>query len=115
MTSRAAQGGRSGAEAQHEPGKGRGTAAQAGAAAGPVGLYFCRCGPNLGNVVRLGELEDPAAWSGVADVATHAILCSGEGKAWLAQRIREHGLERVVIAACSPREHELTFRSVLAA
>lgn len=91
--------------------KGRGPSA----AAGPVGLYFCRCGPNLGNVIRLGELEDAGAWPGLADVATHSILCSGEGRAWLAQRIRERGLERVVVAACSPREHELTFRSVLAA
>ncbi|HEY6002182.1 MAG TPA: 4Fe-4S dicluster domain-containing protein [Anaeromyxobacter sp.] len=84
------------------------------APAGRIGLYFCRCGPNLGNVVRIGELEDPSGWPGLGDVATHSILCSGEGKAWLAQRIRERGLERVVVAACSPREHELTFRGVLA-
>ena len=86
-----------------------------GEAAGRTGLYFCRCGPNLGNVVRLGELDHPKAWAGAADVATHPVLCSGEGKAWLAQRIREHGLDRVVVAACSPREHEHTFRGVLAA
>jgi heterodisulfide reductase subunit A len=85
------------------------------AASGRTGLYFCRCGPNLGDVVHLGELEQPQGWPGVHDVATHTILCSGEGKAWLAQRIREHGLERVVVAACSPREHEHTFRAVLAA
>ncbi len=82
---------------------------------GRTGLYFCRCGPNLGNVIRLGELEDPQAWPAAADVATHTILCSGEGKAWLAARIRERGLERVVVAACSPREHEHTFRGVLGA
>lgn len=84
-------------------------------APGRTGLYFCRCGPNLGNVIRLGELEQPQAWPAVHDVATHGILCSGEGKAWLAQRIRERDLERVVVAACSPREHEQTFRAVLAA
>jgi heterodisulfide reductase subunit A len=103
-----------GTRAATEPAGGgaeRGTAA----GAGRTGLYFCRCGPNLGNLVRLGELEDPHGWPGMADVATHSILCSGEGKAWLAQRIREHGLERVVVAACSPREHEHTFRGVLAA
>ncbi len=109
MTSPRAQGGRNG-EA-----RGEAAAPREGTAAGPTGLYFCRCGPNLGNVLRLGELEDRQAWPGVEDVATHAILCSGEGKAWLAQRIREHGLERVVVAACSPREHEHTFRAVLAA
>src|SRR5512147_1489208 len=80
--------------------------------AGRTGLFFCRCGPNLGGVIRLGELE-AAAWP-AADVATHPVLCSPEGRAWLAHRVGERGLERVVIAACSPREHEATFRAVLA-
>jgi heterodisulfide reductase subunit A2 len=89
-------------------------ASPAGGSAGRTGLYFCRCGPNLGEVVRLDELGEPAAWPAAADVATHPVLCSAEGHAWLAHRIRERGLERVVIAACSPREHEQTFRSMLA-
>jgi len=84
------------------------------AAAGRVGLYFCRCGPNLGQVIRLPDLSEAGGWPGVADVAVHDVLCSAEGKAWLAARIREHGLERVVLGACSPREHEQTFRGVLA-
>jgi heterodisulfide reductase subunit A len=86
----------------------------AGGPAGRTGLYFCRCGPNLGEVVRIAELEDPARWPGAADVATRPVLCSAEGKAWLAGRIRARALERVVVAACSPREHEHTFRAVLA-
>ena len=86
----------------------------AGGSAGRTGIFFCRCGPNLGQVVRIDELEDPAGWPAAHDVATHPILCSAEGKAWLAERVRANGLERVVIAACSPREHEQTFRSVLA-
>jgi heterodisulfide reductase subunit A len=84
-------------------------------AAERTGLYFCRCGPNLGNVVRVGELGEPGLWPGAADVAIHDVLCSGDGKAWLAARIRDRGLGRVVVAACSPREHEHTFRAVLAA
>jgi heterodisulfide reductase subunit A2 len=78
-----------------------------------TGLYFCRCGPNLGNVVRLPELSAAEGWPGAADVATHDVLCSAEGKRWLADRIRALGLERVVVGACSPREHEHTFRGVL--
>jgi len=80
---------------------------------GRTGLVFCRCGPNLGNVVALGELS-AEAWA-AEDVSTHEVLCSEEGRAWLEARIRERGLERVVLAACSPREHEATFRRVLAA
>jgi heterodisulfide reductase subunit A len=83
-------------------------------ASGRTGLFFCRCGPNIGAVVRLAELEDRARWPAAAHVATHPVLCSAEGKAWLAERIRANGLERVVVAACSPREHEQTFRGVLA-
>ncbi len=99
----------------HEQTRGRGTPGPAGGTAGRVGVYFCRCGPNLGNLIRLGELEQASAWPAAVDVATHDILCSGEGRTWLAQRIRDHELERVVVAACSPREHEETFRAVLAA
>ncbi|HEX9050655.1 MAG TPA: 4Fe-4S dicluster domain-containing protein [Anaeromyxobacter sp.] len=99
----------------HEETRGTATPGPAGGTAGRIGVYFCRCGPNLGNLIRLGELEDPAAWPSAADVATHEVLCSGDGRAWLAGRIRDRGLERVVVAACSPREHEQTFRAVLAA
>jgi heterodisulfide reductase subunit A len=77
-----------------------------------MGLYFCRCGPNLGQVVRIGEVE-AGPWPSAADVATHDVLCGPEGRAWLAERIAAHGLDRIVVAACSPREHEATFRGVL--
>ncbi len=77
-----------------------------------TGLVFCRCGPNLGTLIQLGRLEAPDHWPG-ADVATHPVLCSAEGQAWLQRHLDERGLERVVIAACSPREHEHTFRGVM--
>ncbi len=80
----------------------------------PTGLYFCRCGPNLGTTIRLDDLERAEGWPEAGDVATHPVLCSAEGKEWLAARIRERGVGRVVVAACSPREHEHTFRGVLA-
>jgi heterodisulfide reductase subunit A len=78
-----------------------------------TGLFFCRCGPNLGQVVDLDRLSDPALWPGAAVVEQHPVLCSEEGKAWLAGRIREERLDSVVLAACSPREHEATFQGVL--
>jgi heterodisulfide reductase subunit A len=80
-----------------------------------TGLVFCRCGSNLGKLIRIGELGQRARWPAVADVATHDVLCSPEGQAWLRARIEALGLERVVIAACSPKEHEHTFRGVLRA
>jgi heterodisulfide reductase subunit A len=89
------------------------TAPPPAADGGRTGLVFCRCGPNLGNVVALDELAGES-WS-AGDVSTHPVLCSEEGRSWLEARIRERGLERVVLAACSPREHEATFRRVLLA
>ncbi|BDG09926.1 FAD-dependent oxidoreductase [Anaeromyxobacter paludicola] len=80
---------------------------------GPTtGLFFCRCGPNLGAVVRVGELEREP-WPGAA-VHRHAFLCSEEGQAFLVERVREGGLARVVVAGCSPREHQRTFERALA-
>ncbi|MBK9518668.1 MAG: CoB--CoM heterodisulfide reductase iron-sulfur subunit A family protein [Anaeromyxobacter sp.] len=84
-------------------------------AAPRTGLVFCRCGPNLGTLVQLGALEAPAHWPEAADVVVHPVLCSAEGQAWLAARVQALGLERLVVAACSPREHEQTFRGVMTA
>lgn len=77
-----------------------------------TGLVFCRCGPNLGQLVQLGDLERPEHWP-LAEVATHPVLCSAEGQAWLAAHLEARGLDRLVVAACSPREHEHTFRGVM--
>ncbi len=83
------------------------------AANGRTGLFFCRCGPNLGAIVGVDELAQRSRWPEAALVATHAVLCSAEGRAWLSERIREGELDRIVVAACSPREHEATFREVM--
>ena len=83
-------------------------------ATGRIGLVFCRCGPNLFNLIELGPLEAAAHWPEAAAVATRSILCSAEEQAWLAGWLRAERLDRLVIAACSPREHELTFRAVMA-
>jgi heterodisulfide reductase subunit A len=83
-------------------------------APGRTGLVFCRCGPNLFNLIELGPLEAAAHWPEAAAVAVQGILCGEEGQAWLSGWLRSERLDRLVIAACSPREHELTFRAVLA-
>lgn len=78
-----------------------------------IGLFFCRCGPNLGEVVDLEALARGDRWPGAHVVELHPVLCSEEGRSWLSGRIVEEGLDRVVVAACSPREHETTFQRVL--
>jgi heterodisulfide reductase subunit A len=66
-------------------------------------------------VVRLEEASDPARWPCATVVDTCDVLCSEDGQAWLKERIERHGLDRVVIAGCSPKEHEADFQRVLAA
>jgi len=89
-------------------------AGQAPSPTGPrTGIVFCRCGPNLGNLIQLGTLGEAGAWPAAADVATHEVLCSAEGQAWLQARLAERGLDRLVVAACSPKEHERTFQGVM--
>jgi heterodisulfide reductase subunit A len=75
-----------------------------------VGLFLCRCAEQLGRVVGVDELSPSARWPQAAFVGVHDLLCAPDGLAWLRDRIREEGLDRVVIGGCSPREHEATFR-----
>lgn len=79
-----------------------------------LGIFICGCGPNIGEKISTADLAAFArTLPEVAEVQTHGLLCSAEGQALLRQRIRELSLDRVVVAACSPREHEATFRTVL--
>jgi len=80
-----------------------------------TGLFFCRCAGNLGQVVQLGVLGRAERWPGAAAVETHDVLCSPDGQAWLRGRLEALGLTHLVVAACSPREHEQTFRRVMGA
>lgn len=80
-----------------------------------IAVYFCNCGPNISEKIdpeRVGP--QVAALPDVACFRTVDFICSEEGKQFLEQDIRENRPDRVVIAACSPREHEATFMRVLA-
>ncbi|MBJ6724468.1 CoB--CoM heterodisulfide reductase iron-sulfur subunit A family protein [Geomesophilobacter sediminis] len=81
-----------------------------------TGVYFCNCGSNIAEKVDPERLREALERSGaeMAWFRTHPFLCSEEGKQFLEQELREEMPDRVVLAACSPREHEGTFRRVLA-
>jgi heterodisulfide reductase subunit A2 len=75
-----------------------------------IGVYFCNCGTNVaGNIDAHKVAEEIAKASAESYVATVDFACSGEGMEFLKNHIREHKPDRVVIAACSPREYERTF------
>lgn len=76
-----------------------------------IGVYFCNCGTNISAKIDSEEVRKKIPAD--AHFKTTDFLCSEEGKAFLENDIKENGIERIVISACSPREHENTFMRVL--
>ena len=84
---------------------------------GPVriGVYICHCGTNIAAVVDVKALARYAAsLPRVAVSREYKYMCSDPGQDLMAKDIAEHGLNRVVVASCSPHLHEHTFRTALA-
>ena len=79
-----------------------------------VGVYVCNCGGNIGDVVHCQlAAEMLAKLPDVVASRSHMFMCSDPGQNIIIQDIREKGVNRVVIGACSPFLHEQTFRKTL--
>jgi heterodisulfide reductase subunit A len=80
-----------------------------------VGLYFCTCGTNITATVDADKaLADLMAQFPDACAAKVEYICSAEGKAFFKDDLLANKPDRVVVAACSPREYESTFMQILA-
>lgn len=80
-----------------------------------IGVYVCHCGLNIAGVVDCRGVAEYAQGLGDVVVSHHdGYCCSEPGQNRIKQDIVEHGLNRVVVASCSPRLHESTFRQCLA-
>ena len=78
-----------------------------------IGVYICECGPNIAENVDIDKVIDViSSLPSVEVVERYKLLCSEDGKKFLKNCIQEHGLTRLVIAACSPKQHESTFMKV---
>ncbi len=77
-----------------------------------VGVFICHCGFNIAGSVDVQSLVEACKSLGVY-VKDHKYLCSKEGQEVILKAVEEEKLERVVIAACSPRMHERTFKNLL--
>ncbi|MFC1956697.1 FAD-dependent oxidoreductase [Chloroflexota bacterium] len=78
-----------------------------------IGVYICHCGVNIAGTVDVAEVARYAGALGSVVVARdYRYLCSDVGQELIKEDIKELKLDRVVIAACSPRMHEPTFRNV---
>ncbi len=79
-----------------------------------VGVFVCHCGTNIAATVDVEAVADAArGMPGVAYAAEYKYMCSEPGQQMILDAIKEHGLKRIVIASCSPRMHEVTFRKML--
>ncbi len=79
-----------------------------------IGVYVCHCGLNIAGVVDCAQVADYAQSLPGVVVARHdGYCCSEPGQAHIKADIAEHQLDRVVVASCSPRLHEPTFRQCL--
>jgi heterodisulfide reductase subunit A len=86
-----------------------------GATAEPrIGVFVCHCGGNISDVVDVKRVaEEIGRIPGVVISTTHMFACSDPGQAMIEQKIKELNLNRIIVAACSPSLHELTFRRTL--
>jgi heterodisulfide reductase subunit A len=76
-----------------------------------IGVFVCHCGTNIAGKVDVEAVAEYAAGlPGVVDAETYQYMCSDPGQDLVKEKIEELGLNRVVVASCSPLMHELTFR-----
>lgn len=79
-----------------------------------IGVFVCWCGSNISSVVNVSQLAAEAAnFPGVVFSTDYKYMCSVPGQDLIVQKIKEHQLDKVVLASCSPRLHEPTFRQTL--
>jgi len=77
-----------------------------------IGVFVCHCGTNIAKTVDVERVAAAAqALPNVAFSAEYRYVCSDPGQQLIRQAIAEKGLDRIVVAACSPHLHEKTFRA----
>jgi len=80
-----------------------------------IGVFVCHCGENIGRTVDCPAVAQAAAeFPGVVKAVDYKYMCSDPGQQMIKDAIRDEHLTGVVVAACSPRMHEATFRRAAA-
>ncbi len=76
-----------------------------------IGVFICWCGANIAATVDVHKVvEWLSTLPGVAHAQNYMYMCSDPGQELIKSAIRDKGLNRIVVASCSPRMHEKTFR-----
>lgn len=78
-----------------------------------VGVILCHCGSNIAGTIDMAALQEATeAMTDVAHVERSLFACAGNAQGEIAELVRDKGLNRLAIAACSPTTHQPTFRRV---
>ena len=79
-----------------------------------IGVYVCHCGGNISDIVDVEKVVKAVSkLPHVAVAKRNLFMCSDPGQNMIAEDIQSSKVNRVVVAACSPSLHELTFRKIL--
>jgi heterodisulfide reductase subunit A len=79
-----------------------------------IGVFVCFCGINIGSVVDVPAVKEYAkTLPGVVYAEESLFTCSQDTQERMKEAIREHGLNRIVVASCSPRTHEPLFQQTI--
>ncbi len=79
-----------------------------------TGVYICHCGTNIAKMVDVQAItEEMKGTANVIITRDYKYMCSDPGQDQIIKDIKEYNLNRIVVAACSPRIHELTFRKAI--
>jgi heterodisulfide reductase subunit A2 len=80
-----------------------------------IGVYVCECGVNIGGTINVGEVVRFAQGLPNVTVARqYKYTCAEPGQNMIKNDVRDMGVNRVVVASCSPRMHEVTFQNAVA-
>jgi heterodisulfide reductase subunit A len=79
-----------------------------------VGVFVCHCGINIGGVVKVPSVVEYAkTLPGVVYAEENLYTCSSDTQERIKEKIKEHNLNRVVVASCTPRTHEPLFQNTI--
>jgi len=80
-----------------------------------IGVFVCDCGSNIAGTVDTEAVREYAeSLPGVVDAVRNKYTCADPGQVEIQQSIKEHNLNRVVVASCSPTTYEEIFRKCIA-
>ena len=79
-----------------------------------IGVFICHCGINIGGVVDVTSVVEYAmGLPNVIHAEANLYTCSQDTQQRIKEKISEHGLNRVIVASCSPRTHEPLFQDTV--